>query len=163
MSIISELDFLTPNLLISQPPPMLISEALEQVKNDQAIVVRDKTFHPRGVEPITLETGETVYWVQSREGIWLSLDPQGEEIILFEDIDEEVEPEDDIVVYGGQDYEFSYEGTATMSVEEGGKVMSFKEYEAPSGEIVRLIEEESTGDMSAAYGKKLTEEDLQEA
>lgn len=142
---------------------MQISAALELVKNDQAIVVRDKTFHPRGVEPISLETGETVYWVHSREGLWLSLDPEGEEIILFEDIDEELVPEDDIVVYGGQDYEFSYEGTATLSAEEGNKVMSFKEFEAPSGEIIRLMEEEATGDVTGAYGKKLTDEDLQEA
>lgn len=142
---------------------MNLTEALELLKNDQAIVIRDKTFRPRGVEPIVLETGETVYWVQSREGLWLSFDPAGEEIILFEDIDEELVPEDDIVVYGGQDYEFSYEGTATASAEEGNKVMSFKEFEAPSGEIIRLMEEEATGDVTAAYGKKLTEEDLQEA
>jgi hypothetical protein len=142
---------------------MKITEALAHLENDQSIVVRDKTFHPRGVEPISLETGETVYWVHSREGLWLSLDPAGEEIILFEDIDEELEAEDDIVVYGGQDYEFSYEGTATMSAEEGGKVLSFKEFEAGSGEIIRIMEEESTGESSYAYGKKLTEEDLQGA
>ncbi len=142
---------------------MKINEALEHLENDQSVVVRDKTFHPRGVEPILLETGETVYWVHSRDGLWLSLDPAGEEIILFEDVDEEIEPEDEIVVYGGQDYEFSYEGTATMSAEDGGKVVSFKEYETGSGEIIRLMEEQSTGEMSAAYGKKLTEEDLQGA
>jgi hypothetical protein len=142
---------------------MKISEALAHLEDDQSVVVRDKTFHPRGVEPILLETGETVYWIHSRDGLWLSLDPAGEEIILFEDVDEEIEPEDEIVVYGGQDYEFSYEGTATMSVEDGGKVVSFKEYETGSGEIIRLMEEQSTGEMSAAYGKKLTEEDLQGA
>lgn len=142
---------------------MKISEALDLLENDQAIVVRDKTFNPRGVDAVSLETGETVYWVHSREGIWLSLDPEGEEIILFEDIDEELEPEDDIVVYGGEDYEFSYEGTATMSAEDGGKVMTFKEFEDSSGEIIRIMEEESTGDISSAYGTKLTEEDLQEA
>ncbi len=142
---------------------MNIHDALELLKNDEAIVVRDKTFHPRGVEPISLETGETVYWAQSREGLWLSLDPQGEEIILFEDIDEELEPEDEIIVYGGEDYEFSYEGTATMSQEEGGKVTTFKDYEASSGEIVRLMEEEATGEITGAYGIKLTEEDLQGA
>lgn len=142
---------------------MKISEALQLLEEDQAIVVRDKTFNPRGVEPVSLETGEKVYWVHSREGLWLSLDPEGEEIILFEDIDEELEVEDDIVVYGGEDYEFSYEGTTTMSAEEGGKVLSFKEFEASSGEIIRIMEEESTGEISQAYGTKLTEEDLQGA
>jgi hypothetical protein len=142
---------------------MNIHDALELVKNDDAIVVRDKTFHPRGLDQVTLETGETVYWVHSREGLWLSLDPQGEEIILFEDIDEALEPEDEIIVYGGEDYEFSYEGTASTSLDDGGKVTTFKDYEASSGEIVRLMEEESTGEVTGAYGVKLTEEDLQAA
>lgn len=142
---------------------MQISQALEVLGNDSPIVVRDKTFKPRGLETISLETGEKVYWVPSVEGVWLSLDPAGEEIILFEDIDEELEVEDDIVVYGGEDHELAYEGVATMSAEEGGKVMSFKDYASSDGEIVRIMEEEATGDKTGAYGVKLTEEDLQEA
>ncbi|MFA5946879.1 MAG: hypothetical protein WC813_02540 [Patescibacteria group bacterium] len=142
---------------------MEIAQALEVLGNDAAIVVRDKTFKPRGVETISLETGEKVYWVPSVEGVWLSLDPEGEEIILFEDINEELEVEDDIVVYGGEDHELATEGTATMSAEEGSKVMTFKDYASGDGEIVRIMEEEATGDKTAAYGVKLTEEDLQEA
>jgi hypothetical protein len=142
---------------------MEIAQALEVLGNDSAIVVRDKTFKPRGVETISLETGEKVYWVPSVEGVWLSLDPEGEEIIFFEDINEELEVEDDIVVYGGEDHELATEGTATMSAEEGSKVMTFKDYASADGEIVRIMEEEATGDKTAAYGVKLTEEDLQEA
>jgi len=142
---------------------MKISAALEILGNDSPIVVRDKTFNPRGVEAVALETGEKVYWIPSVEGVWLSLDPEGEEIVLFEDIDEEVEVEDDIVVYGGEDHELAYEGTATMAAEDGGKTMIFKDYSSSDGEIVRIMEEETTGDKTAAYGIKLTEEDLQEA
>lgn len=146
-----------------QKNTMEIAQALEVLGNDAAIVVRDKTFKPRGVETVALETGEKVYWVPSVEGVWLSLDPEGEEIILFEDIDEELEVEDDIVVYGGEDHELSSEGSATMSAEDGGKVVGFKDYSSADGEIVRIMEEEATGDKTAAYGVKLTEEDLQEA
>jgi hypothetical protein len=142
---------------------MQIAAALEVLGNDEALVVRDKTFHPRGVDTIALETGEKVYWVPSVEGVWLSLDPEGEEIVLFEDIDEELEPEDDIVVYGGEDHELAYEGVASTSAEEGGKTITFKDYESADGEIVRIMIEESTGDVTAAYGVKLTEEDLQKA
>lgn len=142
---------------------MQISAALEILGNDGPIVVRDKTFKPRGVEAVALETGEKVYWVPSEDGVWLSLDPEGEEIILFEDIDEELEPEDDIVVYGGEDHELAYEGIATTSVEDGGKTLTFKDYASSDGEIVRIMVEETTGDTTAAYGIKLTEEDLQEA
>lgn len=142
---------------------MEITKALSALQNDEPIVIRDKTFKPRKVEAVSLETGEKVYWITSRDSVWLSLDPEGEEIILFEDIDEELEPEDDIVVHGGEDYEFSYEGVATMSQEEGGKVVSFKEYASADGEIIRIMEEESTGEKSGAFGVKLTEEDLQMA
>lgn len=143
---------------------MKISQALELMKEDEPVVVRDKTVHPRGVEEVILETGERVYWVYTKEGMWLSLDPQGEEIMLFEDLDEELEPEDDTVVYGGEDYEFSYEGNARIEDEDGeGTMVMFKEYESADGEVLRIMEDESTGDMSYAYGVKLTEEDLQEA
>lgn len=143
---------------------MTIKEVLSALKRDQAVVVGDTTFEPRGVDDVTLETGETVYWAKKGDGSWLSIDPESEEIILFENIDEELEPEDDTVVYGGEDYEFSYEGTATVVGEEGDEtVYNFREFESPSGEIIRLMENESTGDIVASIGAKLTEDELQPA
>ncbi len=142
---------------------MKLSEALALVQEDESIVVRDKTITPRGVDAVTLETGEKVFWVYTREGMWLSFDPEGEEILLFEDIDEDLEPEDDTVVYRGEDFEFSYEGVAKIEDDDGGSVMNFKEYENSDGNLIRIMEEEATGDMSYAFAIKITEEDLQEA
>ncbi len=142
---------------------MKLSAALDLVRNDQPIVIRDKTFSPRGVEEVKLETGESVYWVYTKDGMWLSFDPEGEEILLFEDIDEDLEAEDETVVHGGEDYEFSYEGVAKVDDDDGGTTTNFKEYENSDGEIIRIMEDESTGDKSYAYGIKITEEDLQEA
>ncbi|MFZ2682231.1 MAG: hypothetical protein WAZ14_04015 [Patescibacteria group bacterium] len=142
---------------------MKLSAALELVQNDLPIVVRDKTFSPRGVDEATLETGEHVYWVYTKDGMWLSFDPDGEEILLFEDINEELEPEDDTVVYGGEDYEFSYEGVAKVDDADGGTTTNFKEYQNADGDVIRIMEDESTGDLSYAFGVKITEEDLQEA
>ena len=142
---------------------MKLSAALELVQNDQPIVIRDKTFLPRGIEEARLETGELVYWVFTKDGMWLSFDPEGEEILLFEDINEELEPEDDTVVYQGEDYKFSYEGVAKVDDADGGTTTNFKEYQNADGDIVRIMEDESTGDKSFAFGVKITEEDLQEA
>lgn len=141
---------------------MTIAEALKKIQSEESIIVRDKTFEPEGLDEIVLESGETVFWVHTKDGTWLSLDPEGEEIILFEDIDEELEPEDDIVVYGGQDYEFSYESKVTLLTDDGGTIMMMREFEGPSA-IIRLIEDESTGDITASYGRKVNEEELQEA
>lgn len=141
---------------------MTIAEALKKVQEEQSIVVRDKTFEPTRVDEIVLESGETVFWVRAKDGTWLSLDPEGEEVIQFEDLDEELEPEDEIVVYGGQDYEFSYESKVTLLTDDGGTMMMMREFEGPSA-IIRLIEDESTGDTTASYGRKINEEELQEA
>lgn len=141
---------------------MTIKEALSALKRDEDIVVGDTTFTARELHEVVLETGEKVYWAKKGDGTWLSIDPAGDEIILFEDLDEELEPEDETVVYGGEDYEFSYEGTATMTGDEGDEtVITFREYESPSGEIIRMMESESTGDTSIAVGGKLTEDELQ--
>ncbi len=141
---------------------MTIAEALQKVQQEQSIIVRDKTFEPTRADEIVLESGETVFWVRAKDGTWLSLDPEGEEVIQFEDIDEEMEPEDDIVVYGGQDYEFSYESKVTLLTDDGGTIMMMREFEGPSA-IIRLIVDESTGDITASYGRKVNEEELQEA
>lgn len=143
---------------------MTIDEVLSALKSDSAVVVGDTTFEPRGVDSVTLETGETVYWAHEGDGSWLSIDPSSDEIILFEDIDEELEPEDETVVYGGEDYEFSYEGTATIKSEDGEEVtMGFREYESAGGDIIRLTDSESTGDKKVSVGTKLTEDELQPA
>lgn len=141
---------------------MTIAEALRKVQQEQSIIVRDKTFEPTRADEIVLESGETVFWVRAKDGTWLSLDPEGEEVIQFEDIDEEMEPEDDILVYGGQDYEFSYESKVTLLTDDGGTIMMMREFEGPSA-IIRLIVDESTGDTTASYGRKVNEEELQEA
>ncbi|MCR4312293.1 MAG: hypothetical protein NUV56_03340 [Candidatus Uhrbacteria bacterium] len=142
---------------------MTIAEVLSALHGDQSIVVRDKTFKPSLVEEIVLDTGEAVCWAHARDGLWLSVDPGSEEIKLFEDIQEELEPEDDTVVYGGDDYEFSYEGAATLKDDDSGGHMSFREFENANGNIVRITEYQATGDVVTSYGNVLTEEEMQEA
>ena len=142
---------------------MTIAEVVAALLGDQPIVVRDKTFKISLLEEVVLDTGETVYWAHARDGLWLSVDPGSEEIKLFEDIDEELEPEDDTVVYGGDDYEFSYEGSATLKDDEAGGAMSFREFENTNGNIVRITEYEATADVVRSYGNVITEEEIQEA
>jgi hypothetical protein len=143
---------------------MTITEVVDALKNDQAIVVGDTTFQPRGFDPVRLETGETVYWAVAKSGNWLSIDPAADEIIMFEDIDEELEPEDDTVVYGGQDYEFSYEGSATVKSEDGEDItMIFREFESSTGDLIRLTDNENANEKKVSVGSKLTDDELQMA
>lgn len=143
---------------------MTIKEVLAALKEECPVVIGDTTFEPRGMDKLTLEAGEFVYWATKGDGTWLSIDPQSDEIILFEDINEELEPEDDTVVYGGEDYEFSYEDSATMKSDDGEEaVLHFREFESSGGDIIRITENENTGDTRYSLGTKLTEDDLQPA
>ena len=142
---------------------MTIDEILSVVQAKGDVVVRDKTFRPRSVETVILDTGETLYWVYGNDGVWLSLDPGGEEIVQFEDINEELEPEDDTVVYGGDDYEFSYEGSATLKDDDTAAMYTFREFENANGKRIRLTEDEGNGDKTVAIGSVVTEEEIQEA
>ncbi len=142
---------------------MTIDEILSQVRAKHDVVVRDKTFHPRSFETVILDTGESIYWVYGQDSMWLSLDPGGEEILQFEDINEELEPEDDVVVYGGDDYEFSYEGSATLKDDDTAAMYRFREFENANGARIRLTEDEGNGDKRVSFGTVVTEEEIQEA
>ena len=142
---------------------MTIDEIIAEVREKHDVVVRDKTFHPRTCETAVLDTGEHVYWVYGQDGMWLSLDPGGEEILQFEEINEELEPEDDVVVYGGDDYEFSYEGSATIKDDDTAALFRFREFENTNGMRLRLTEDEASGDKTVSFGFVVTEEEIQEA
>jgi hypothetical protein len=141
---------------------MTIKEALECLQQEQPIIVSGKTFEPHRIDEALLETGETLSWVYGKDGVWLSIDPESEEIVLFEDLHEDIEAEDEVVVYGGEDYEFSYEARVTILLEDGGTIINYKEYEGPRA-VIRLMQDETTSDVTCSYGIKLTEEELQAA
>ncbi len=142
---------------------MMISEIVAALQADSGIIVRDKTFHVRSLETAVLDTGENVFWAYGDAGMWLSVDPGSEEIMQFEDIDEELEPEDDVVVYGGNDYEFSYEGSAALKDDETATTYVFREFENSDGRRIRLTTDEGNGDTTVSFGMVVTEEEIQEA
>ena len=143
---------------------MHVSEAIEQLLADNAIVVVDKTFEPTSIEALRLETGDMMYWVADGGDIWLSLDPDSEEVILFSEIEGEFDASEDTIVYNGEDYEFSYEGEGTV-IEEGEDIdtILFRDFEGPDGRILRVAEYTVNSEIIAALGRKVPEEDLQEA
>ncbi len=142
---------------------MTIAEIVAALQEGNSVIVRDKTFHPRSVDTVILDTGENVFWAYGDAGMWLSVDPGGEEIMQFEDIDEELEPEDDVVVYSGNDFEFSYEGSATLKDDETAATYTFREFENADGHRIRITSDEGNGDTTVSSGTVVTEEEIQEA
>ncbi len=142
---------------------MTIAEVISALQQGAAIVVRDKTFELKTLETAILDTGENVYWAYAKDGMWLSIDPGSEEIVQYEDLNEELEPEDDTVVYGGDDYEFSYEGAATLKDDETAAMFTFREFENSEGRRIRITVDEANTETSVAIGSLVTEEEIQEA
>lgn len=142
---------------------MNIHKALKAFKNDQSVIVIDKTFEPKAIDELRLDTGESIFWVLDGNELWLEIDPNSEEVKLFEGIDEEFDGSQDTVFYAGEDYEFSYEGSATVLDEDGDSLdsVSFRDFQKVGGEVLRLVEFEASGDTLASLGRIVTEEDLQ--
>jgi len=144
---------------------MNVQSALELLMQERAIVVKGRTFQPTKIDKIHLLTGETEYWIHGEDHIWLSVDAELDEIRMFEDIDEEVEPSEGAVFYGSEDYEISLEGEGKVLDEDDELLdtVKFTEYESSRGAVLRLTEFEVSEDaIDVALGSTVTEEELQE-
>lgn len=141
---------------------MTISDLLALLQDDQAVVVDGKTFDPNSIDEVELQTGEMVFWV--REGdTWLSIDEEAEEVILFQDIEEDIEMDADALIYRGEDFELSIE-VSGMLVDGGQQLdtVKYRDFENADGEVFRIIQEGMSSDLYFAFGRKLAEEQLQE-
>ena len=143
---------------------MTIQEALDHLQNEQALLVNNFTFEPDTIDHAILTTGDSIYWIRNDSGRWLSVDVASDELILFEDVEEEVEPGEGLVVLRNKDYEFSSEGSGRLVDEEGVELetMSFKDYEA-EGEVVRITESDVTGDRTVSIGLVIADDEVSQA
>jgi len=143
---------------------MQIKKALARLLDEQPIVVKNFTFEPDTIDHAKLDTGDSVYWVRNDSGRWLSVDEASDEMILFEEVEEDVNTDDETIVFQNRDFEFSYEGEGTLIDEDGTELetMQFKDYEG-DGEILRIVEAEVTGDQVVSLGRVVAEAEISEA
>lgn len=142
---------------------MKVAKALQTFLQEQSVIVDGRTIKAELIEHIHLDSGEDIYWLRCESGIWLSIDPQSEEVIIFQEIDEDLEAYDEILEFRGVDYEYTYEESGTVKDEDGEEIdhVDFKEYEAES-EKIRIAEFEVSGERITLFGHCITEDDLQE-
>lgn len=133
-----------------------------------AVSIFNEPFTYVGHAKIELDSGHKLRWFYDDEGRMLSIAPQDDELILFHEIEDEVEPEDEMILFQGKEYEFSYEDAGNVlesegdsSTEEEDRFM-FSDYQASGGEIIRLIENENTGESSVYTGIFVSDEDISE-
>ncbi len=141
---------------------MTISDLLSQLQDDQSVLIDGRTFEPKTIDEVELQTGEMVYWVRDNDH-WLSIDEEAEEVILFEDIEEDIEMDTDTLIYRGDDFELSQESEGMLmdGVQQLDSV-TYRDFENADGEIFRIIQEGMSSDLYFAFGRKLTEEQLQD-
>ena len=134
----------------------------------EAISVFNDPFMYVGQAKIQLDSGHTLRWLYDDEEQLLSVDPKDDELILFEELEDEVEPEDEMIIFQGKEYEFDYEDAGNVLETEGESDSEedtrflFSDYQAKGGEIIRMIENENTGETNVYMGRYVTEEDISE-
>ncbi|MBU1126547.1 MAG: hypothetical protein ABH826_02645 [Patescibacteria group bacterium] len=143
---------------------MQVEKAIEKFLEGESIIVAGKTFDTDTVEEIRLETGDKIYWVRDGGDLWLSVDPESEEIILFHTVEEEIDSSGDTVYFKGEDYEFEFEGIGRIldDGEETDEII-FRDFSGPDGEVLRAAENTVSNEIETSIGTKITDEDLQEA
>ena len=144
---------------------MIMTDIINIEPGDE-ISAFNNPFSCAGKITLALDGGEENFWfVNSQEGI-LAVAPKEEEIILFEKIDEEIEPQEDVILYSGKEYEHSYKdsGKATETsgevIAENDDQFSFLDYESTDGEMVRIVTNDNTGLRESYLGKLLSEEEI---
>ena len=134
----------------------------------EAMSIFNDPFTYVGLAKVQLDSGHTLRWFYDDEQQLLSVDPKDDELVLFEELEDELEPEDEIIVFQGKEYEFDYEDAGNVLETEGeaetdeGDRLLFSDYQTKGGEIIRLIENENTGESSVYLGRYVTEEDIME-
>jgi len=147
---------------------MNIEAILHHVEPGADLTISNEPFSFKSKALITLEGGDIRHWLFSEEGLLLAISPEDEEFVFMRELEEVLEPEEEVVLYGGKEYEFSYEDKGSISEVEGDwegeeeDTITFSDYEAEDGEVVRLITNEDNGETSAYLGKLVVEDDIVE-
>jgi|GEM_PF-596102 len=145
---------------------MKIEEILHHLKPGTELMIANRPFTYGGKATVELDGGDLRYWLFDADGNMLSVSPDDEELMLFEPVGEELEPEDDLVTYDGRDHEFSYDDAGRVATVEGEADVEedarykIADYEDDDGALVRLLTNEDTEDVYAYTGSVVVEDDI---
>ncbi|HBO99696.1 MAG: hypothetical protein UU48_C0006G0073 [Candidatus Uhrbacteria bacterium GW2011_GWF2_41_16] len=148
---------------------MTLKQLLETTQPGQTLLAHNDPFDYQGKAEITLEGGDVIYWLFNEKDSFISVNPETDEMVDFRGVEDEVEREEDdpgTVGYEGDNYELSYEDRGTLTKIEGdipleeGHIFVFKDYEKEDGGLVRILENEMTGEEQIYAGSILVEEEV---
>ncbi|MFA4846060.1 MAG: DUF4178 domain-containing protein [Patescibacteria group bacterium] len=146
---------------------MTIKE-LFKLKLGESVRVLNKPFTYVGHARIDLDGDGTMRWLYDDENGMLSISAEDEEIMLFQEIETDLEPDGDTVIFKEKEYEFnSEEAGAVMdthgeSVAEADETFLISDYKTTEGEILRIVNNEASGENLVYTGKYVSEDDIVE-
>ncbi len=145
---------------------MKISDLLN-LELGESVSISNTPFTYIGRANILLKDGSKVFWLYDDKDCMLTISPEQEELMLFQQIQEEIEPSETIL-YQSKEYEFSYEDGGVVKLVEGESMVeeedrnAFSDYQSSDGETVRLITNENTGEAMGYAGRVVLEDDILE-
>lgn len=144
---------------------MTINE-LFSLESGDGISILNEPFHYVGHAEIQLDNGQEMRWLYDRESRLLTIAPSDEELMVFDPVEEELEPENEVILYMNKEYEFSYEDAGTTNeivgetdMEEEGPFI-FSDYQAAGGGVIRIISNTNTGESITYVGQTVSDEDI---
>lgn len=130
------------------------------------ISIANEPFHYVGHAEIELDNGQEMRWLYDKESRLLTITPSDDELMIFDPVEEELEPENEVILYMNKEFEFSYQDAgitnniiADTDMEEEGPFM-FTDYQAAGGAVVRIISNTNTGESNTYVGAIVAEEDI---
>lgn len=130
------------------------------------LMIDNEPFTYSGKATVELDGGDVRHWMFNADSGMLAVSPDDEELMMYRQLDEEIEPENETIGYHGKDYEFSYEDVGTVNAVEGDAQVesderyAFTDYESDDGETIRLVRNENTGETMAYIGSLVGEDDV---
>lgn len=146
---------------------MTIEDILHHLEPGDELTVFNEPFSYKSKAVITLDGGDMSYWLFSDEENLLAVSPDNEEIVFFRFVEESLEPQDNIILFSGEEYELSYEDSGVVSEIEGelnaeeDDRFEIADYQAEDGNTVRLLSNETNGEVSIYFGRIVVEDDIQ--
>lgn len=94
--------------------------------------------------------------------MWVAIDEESEEVVLFNEVEADVDPMQEAVFYAGDDYELTLETSATVLDEDEDESdrVDIKDFERSDGQVLRVMEFEVTGEIMTLIGWKIPEEEI---
>lgn len=141
-------------------------DALLTLEPDSELTISNEPFTYSGKASVTLEGGDALVWLFQADGAMLAISPSDEELMFYRQLDEALEPENETIGWQGKEYEFSYEDVGSVTDAEGDcpvdsdERYGFSDYESSGGERIRLVRNDSTGDVMTFVGVVVGEEDV---